>query len=145
MIWRQVSRLIWKSLPFSAFMNDRARNEFGQDTPLIEREVSAPLAAGAADLALLTGLTVWGPSEQAFRNHHFSLNQLPWMVCALWGGIRLIVPCRLKINQALKLSPSVLRERLLPRRWIRQLMVDLLIFWAKFRVIRITVVFLFSS
>ena len=58
---------------FKAFMNTRARHEFGQDAPSIERDVAGPLAAGAADLALIDWLDRLGPFGTGFAEPSFLL------------------------------------------------------------------------
>ena len=75
-----------KLADFQQFMNDRARNEFGQDTPAIEREVSAPLAAGAADLALLDWLDRLGPFGTGFPEPSFILKSVTMDGLRSMGG-----------------------------------------------------------
>jgi len=75
-----------KLADFQQFMNDRARNEFGQDTPVIEREVSAPLAAGAADLALLDWLDRLGPFGTGFPEPSFILKSVTMDGLRSMGG-----------------------------------------------------------
>ena len=75
-----------KLADFQKFMNDRARHEFGQDTPAIEREVSAPLAAGAADLALLDWLDRLGPFGTGFPEPSFILKSVTMDGLRSMGG-----------------------------------------------------------
>ena len=75
-----------KLADFQQFMNDRARHEFGQDTPAIEREVSAPLAAGAADLALLDWLDRLGPFGTGFHEPSFILKSVTMDGLRSMGG-----------------------------------------------------------
>ena len=57
-------------------MNNRAKQEFGQDEPTIERDVAGPLAAGAADLALLDWLDRLGPFGTGFPEPSFLLKSV---------------------------------------------------------------------
>ena len=75
-----------KLADFQQFMNDRVRHEFGQDTPAIEREVSAPLAAGAADLALLDWLDRLGPFGTGFPEPSFILKSVTMDGLRSMGG-----------------------------------------------------------
>ena len=61
---------------FQQFMNNRAKQEFGQDEPTIERDVAGPLAAGAADLALLDWLDRLGPFGTGFPEPSFLLKSV---------------------------------------------------------------------
>ena len=65
-----------KLTEFQQFMNDRAKQEFGQDEPTIERDVAGPLAAGAADLALLDWLDRLGPFGTGFPEPSFLLKSV---------------------------------------------------------------------
>lgn len=65
-----------KLTEFQQFMNDRAKQEFGQDEPTIERDVAGPLAAGAADLALLDWLDRLGPFGTGFPEPSFLLKRV---------------------------------------------------------------------
>ena len=65
-----------KLAEFQQFMNDRAKQEFGQDEPTIERDVAGPLAAGAADLALLDWLDRLGPFGTGFPEPSFLLKSV---------------------------------------------------------------------
>ena len=65
-----------KLTEFQQFMNNRAKQEFGQDEPTIERDVAGPLAAGAADLALLDWLDRLGPFGTGFPEPSFLLKSV---------------------------------------------------------------------
>ena len=61
---------------FQDFMNDRAKQEFGQDNPFIERDVAAPLGAGLTSLKLLDWLDQLGPYGTGFPEPSFMLNHV---------------------------------------------------------------------
>ena len=65
-----------KLTEFQQFMNNRSKQEFGQDEPTIERDVAGPLAAGAADLALLDWLDRLGPFGTGFPEPSFLLKSV---------------------------------------------------------------------
>ena len=61
---------------FQAFMNGRAQEAFGNETPMIEREVAGALGAGAADLVLLDWLDRMGPYGAGFSEPFFVLKSV---------------------------------------------------------------------
>ncbi len=75
---------------FQLFMNDRAaqefRQEFGQENPVIERIVDAPLPAGGADLALLDWLDRLGPYGTGFPEPSFILKAVTITGLRTMGG-----------------------------------------------------------
>ena len=61
---------------FQEFMNDRAKQDFGLDNPVIEREVAAPLGANAANLGMLDWLDRLGPYGTGFPEPSFLLKHV---------------------------------------------------------------------
>ncbi|MCE2517450.1 MAG: single-stranded-DNA-specific exonuclease RecJ [Alphaproteobacteria bacterium] len=59
---------------FQDFMNQRAIADFGTDGPAVERQVDAPLSAGAADIALLNWMDKAGPFGSGFPEPRFMLS-----------------------------------------------------------------------
>lgn len=59
---------------FQRFMNDRAAADFGTDGPAVERQVDAPLSAGAANLTLLDWMEKAGPFGTGFPDPRFMIS-----------------------------------------------------------------------